>query len=161
MVEGGMKVNYMECWSCKSNTGEKRISPGPTIFEGEYWLVEHAYPVKTIGWLVIVLRRHAEALHELTGEEFAELAQIQAKLIPLLHEELHSEKEYVSCYAEMEHFYHIHFHVFAKPVGLPDKLKGGKSFNLLKVTAGDAIPSNEIISFCELLKAKFAYTPQV
>ena len=74
----------MECWTCKSNTGEKRISPGPTIFEGEYWLVEHAYPVKTIGWLVIVLKRHAEALHELTPEEFAELAQIQARLTHLV-----------------------------------------------------------------------------
>ena len=87
----------MEYWTCKSKTGEKRISPGPTIFEGKYWLVEHAYPVKVIGWIVIVLKRDAEALHELTAEEFAELAQIQARLIPLLHTELHSEKEYVSC----------------------------------------------------------------
>src|SRR5512134_4061576 len=78
----------MECWTCKSNTGEKRISPGPTIFEGDYWLVEHAYPVKILGWIVIVLKRHAEALHELTVEEFMELAQIQARLIPLLHEEV-------------------------------------------------------------------------
>ena len=105
----------MECWICKSNTAEKKISPGPTIFEGQYWLVEHAYPVKTMGWLVIVLKRHAEALHELTAEEFAELAQIQAKLTKALFEELHCEKEYISCYAEAEHFYHIHFHVFAKP----------------------------------------------
>src|ERR1044071_5627114 len=125
----------MECWTCKSNTGEKRISPGPTIFEGKYWLVEHAYPVKTIGWLVIVLKRHAEALHELTTEEFAELAQIQARLIPLLYEDLHSEKEYVVCYAEQEHFHHIHFHVFAKPHDLADELKGGSSFALLKVPA--------------------------
>ena len=57
----------MECWTCKSNLGEKRISPGPTIYEGKYWLVEHAYPIKMIGWLVIVLKRHAEALHELTA----------------------------------------------------------------------------------------------
>jgi len=116
----------MECWTCKSNSGEKRISPGATIFEGKYWLVEHAYPVKIIGWLVIVLKRHTEALHELTIEEFAELAQIQAKLIHLLYEELHCEKEYVSCYAEQEHFCHIHFHVFAKPSNLTDELKAAR-----------------------------------
>ena len=145
----------MECWTCKSNTGEKRISPGLTIFEGQYWLVEHAYPVKTIGWLVIVLKRHAEALHELTSEEFAELAQIQGILTKALFEELHSEKEYISCYAETEHFYHIHFHVFAKPRGLPDELKGGKSFALLKVTAEQAVPPDEIIGFCKLLKDRF------
>src|SRR5690348_12644608 len=66
----------MECWTCKSNTGEKRISPGPTIFEGNYWLVEDTYPIKILGWLVIVLKRHAEALHELTAEEFIELEPV-------------------------------------------------------------------------------------
>ena len=147
----------MECWTCKSNSGEKRISPGPTIFEGKYWLVEHAYPVKVIGWIVIVLKRHAEALHELTSEEFTELAEIQARLIPLLHEELNCEKEYVVCYAEMEHFRHIHFHVFAKPSNLPEELKGGGSFALLKVTDEEAIPSNKIIAFCELLRNRFAH----
>jgi diadenosine tetraphosphate (Ap4A) HIT family hydrolase len=151
----------MECWTCRSNTGEKRISPGPTIFEGNYWFVEHAYPVKILGWLVIVLKRHAEALHELTLEEFAELAQIQAKVIPLLHEELHSEKEYISCYAEMEHFRHIHVHIFARPADLPEELKGGHSFALLKVTPEEAVPPNEVISFCELLKNKLAYTLQI
>ena len=148
----------MECWTCKSNTGEKRISPGPTIFEGKYWLVEHAYPVKTTGWLVVVLKRHAEALHELTTEEFAELAQIQAKLVHFLYEELHCEKEYISCYAETEHFYHIHFHVFAKPFNFPDELKGGKSFALLKVSAEEAVPPDEIIAFCELLRDRFVQT---
>jgi diadenosine tetraphosphate (Ap4A) HIT family hydrolase len=151
----------MECWTCKSNSGEKRISPGPTIFEGKYWLVEHAYPVKVIGWIVIVLKRHAEALHELTAEEFAELGQIQARLIPLLHEELHCEKEYISCYAEMEHFRHIHIHVFARPFDLPEELKGGHSFALLKVKPEEAVPPSEIVAFCELLKNKFAYTPQI
>lgn len=151
----------MECWSCKSNTGEKRISPGPTIFEGKYWLVEHAYPIKMIGWIVIVLKRHAEALHELNAEEFIELADIQSRLARFLYEELNCEKEYVVCYAEMEHFHHIHFHVFAKPASLPEELKGGRSFALLKVTPEEAVPSNEIVSFCELLRDKFAYTPQI
>lgn len=145
----------MECWTCKSNTGEKRISPGPTIFEGEYWLVEHAYPVKAIGWIVIVLKRHAEALHELTAEEFTELGQIQARLTHLLYEQLHCEKEYISCYAEMEGFRHIHIHVFAKPANLPEELKGGKSFALLKVTAEEAVSTGETTAFCELLKQKW------
>ena len=103
---------------------------------------------------MIVLKRHAESLHELTTEEFAELAQIQAKLIHFLYEELHCEKEYVSCYAEQEHFHHIHFHVFAKPPGLPDELKGSYSFALLKVTAEEAVLPGQIIEFCELLKNK-------
>jgi diadenosine tetraphosphate (Ap4A) HIT family hydrolase len=147
----------MECWSCRSNSGEKRISPGATIFEGKYWLVEHAYPVAVKGWLVIVLKRHVEALHELSPDEFAELGQIQAKLSRFLFEELGCEKEYVSCYAEAEHFYHIHFHVFAKPQNLSHDLKGGKSFALLKVSERESVPSNEISAFCDVLKSKFAH----
>jgi diadenosine tetraphosphate (Ap4A) HIT family hydrolase len=150
----GCKID-MECWTCQSNTGEKRISPGPTIFEGRYWFVEHANPVKAIGWLVIVMKRHAEALHQLTPEEFAELGHIQGRLVTLLHEELNCEKEYVSCYAEKEHFHHIHFHVFAKPFGLPDELRGGGSFALLKVSPEEAVPSDQIVSFCERLKDRF------
>lgn len=145
----------MECWTCRSNSGEKRISPGPTIFEGESWLVEHAYPVKTIGWVVIVLKRHAEAVHELSTDEFVELGRIQAQLTRFLYEELHCEKEYISCYAEMEHFRHIHFHVFAKPHELTDELKGGNSFALLKVSTEEAVPAKEVIAFCELLKDRF------
>jgi diadenosine tetraphosphate (Ap4A) HIT family hydrolase len=121
--------------------------------------VEHAYPVKILGWLVIVLKRHAEALHELTAAEFAELTQLQAKVIPLLHAELHCEKEYLSCYAEMEHFRHIHVHVFARPPNWPDELKGGHSFALLKVTPEEAVPPAEIITFCELFRDKLADAP--
>ena len=145
----------MECWTCKSNSGEKRISPGPTIFEGTYWLVEHAYPVQMTGWLVIVLKRHAEALHELTADEFAELGALLSRLTRFLFEELHCEKEYISCYAEMEHFRHIHMHVFARPSDLPDELKGGKSFALLKVAPEEAVPADKIVAFCERLKSRF------
>jgi diadenosine tetraphosphate (Ap4A) HIT family hydrolase len=146
----------MECWSCRSKTGEKRISPGAVIYDGAYWQVEHAYPVAVKGWLIIVLKRHAEALHELSADEFMELGQIQAKLTRFLYEELDCEKEYISCYAEVEHFYHIHFHVFAKPNNLPADLKGGKSYALIKVAESEALPPGEIISFCETLKNRFS-----
>ena len=145
----------MECLTCKSNSGEQRISPGPTIYEGQYWLVEHAYPVKRIGWIVIVLKRHAEALHDLSAEEFTELGKFQSLVTRFLFEELHNQKEYISCYGEADGFAHIHFHVFAKPADLPDDLKGGKSFDLLKVSREAAVLPAEIISFCELLQNKF------
>ena len=49
-----------ECWSCPSLSGERRISPGPFIHDGRYWMVDHAYPTRLPGWLVLVLKRHAE-----------------------------------------------------------------------------------------------------
>ncbi len=147
----------MECWTCLANSGERRISPGPTIYEGRYWLLEHAYPTQLKGWLVIVLKRHVEALHALTFEEFAELAAIQARATKLLHEVLDCEKEYVMCLAEAEHFHHIHVHVAPKPRDLPEELQGAKIFALLgEKVADDAIPPEEVKAFCEELRERFA-----
>ena len=111
--------------------------------------------------MIIVLKRHAEALHDLTAEEFIELGQIQAWLTHLLFEELHCKKEYSVCFGEAEHFSHIHFHIFAKPHGFPEELKGGRSFALLKVTPEDAVPAREIIGFCELLKNRFSAISEI
>jgi diadenosine tetraphosphate (Ap4A) HIT family hydrolase len=144
----------MDCYICRSLSGERRISPGPTIYEGRYWLIEHAYPARLKGWLVIVLKRHAEALHELTREEFVELGELQALAVRLLHEALDSAKEYAVCFAEKEHFQHIHVHVVARSRDLPDELKGAKIFTMINVTEADALPREEIKIFCEMLKVR-------
>lgn len=145
----------MECYPCRSISGEKRISPGPFIYEGKYWLVDHAYPTKLKGWLVIVAKRHAEALHELTREEFAELMEIGERTIKLLHDVLQCEKEYFMCLAEKENFHHLHFHVVPRAHDFPAEFIGAKSFGLLRVEEAEAIPKEEIKEFCEGLKNKF------
>ena len=147
----------MDCYTCRSISGERRISPGPTIYEGRYWLIEHAYPTRLKGWLVIVLKRHAEALHELTREEFVELGELQALAARLLHETLHSAKEYSVCFAEKEHHRHIHFHIVAIPHDLPDELKGTKIFAMINVTEAEALPPEEIKAFCEMLKTVVSF----
>lgn len=150
-------IGYMECYTCRSISGERRISPGPTIFEGEFWLVEHAYPCRMVGWLVLVLKRHVEALHELSGEEFAELGELQGRVARLLHGEMGCEKEYMACFAEAEHFRHVHVHMVAKDKGLPPELKGTAIFAMLKATDEEAVPPDEIKAFCEEMKASFEF----
>ncbi len=145
----------MTCLSCVSISGEKRLSPGPTIYEGAYWLVEHAYPTTLQGWLVAVLKRHAEALHELTAEEFAELGVIQARATKLLFDALDCEKEYVMCLAESEGFHHIHFHIVPKPRDLPPELKATRIFALINVSPEEALPPQEVKAFCELLRERW------
>lgn len=144
----------MECYTCKSNSGERRISPAPTIYEGKYWLVEHVYPTKLKGWIVIVTKRHVEALHELTKDEFAEFAEICEAAAKALYQLSGCEKEYCMCYAEVEHFQHIHFHVVPKPHDLPDEAKGSKIFSLNRIEEKDAVPRKDIIEFCAELSAK-------
>ncbi len=143
----------MDCYTCRSISGERRISPRPTIYDGRYWMLEHAYPTRLKGWLVIVLKRHVEALHEMTREEFVELGELQALAVRLLHESLDSAKEYAVCFAEKEGFQHIHFHVIARTLDLPDEFKGTKIFAMINVTEAEALPGEEIKTFCETLKA--------
>lgn len=144
----------MECLACLSISGQKRISPGPIIHEGTFWLVEHAYPSKLPGWLVIVLKRHAAALHELTAEEWGELGDLQKRTISLLHAFFHCEKEYVMCLAEGQGFNHIHFHMVPRLSDLPEESRGAAIFSMLK-DKNRAVPPEEIKKLCEQLKKSF------
>ena len=148
----------MECLTCKSLSGEKRISPGPFIYESKFWIVEHAYPTKLKGWLVIVLKRHCKALHELNKEEFIELGEITYKVVKALHEVLGTEKEYSVCFAEKEYFNHIHFHMIPRSKDLPGELKGTNIFSMLKIDEEHAVPKNEVIEICMKLKMFFSKT---
>jgi diadenosine tetraphosphate (Ap4A) HIT family hydrolase len=148
-----MTASDVECYSCRSLSGEKRISPGPIIYTGNHWVVEHAYPCAMLGWLVIVLKRHAEALHELSSAEFSELVQITEQLVQALRRSLHCEKEYVVCFSEAAHFNHIHFHVVGKMADLPGDLKGTAIFRMLQVSEQDAVPPEMVARFCERISA--------
>lgn len=142
----------MNCLSCPSVSGEKRISPGPVIFEGKYWIVDHAYPTHFVGWLVIVLKRHCEAMHELTPTEFAELAELQQKIIRLFHEVLHTDKEYVALFAEAPGFEHLHCHVIPRTREYPAEYRGAKAFALLKVEEEDPAIRQQVIEMSEKFK---------
>ena len=138
-----------DCKSCLSNSGKDRISPGNPVYVGKYWVVEHAYPSALLGWLVIVLNRHCEELHGLTKEEWTELASIQHTLVKSLNMILDCEKEYLACFAEMEGFRHIHFHVIPKAPSFIDEYKGTKAFQYLKMKEEENIAPGKVSEFCE------------
>jgi diadenosine tetraphosphate (Ap4A) HIT family hydrolase len=145
----------MECYVCPSVSGERRISPGATIHDGRYWMVEHAYPTAHPGCLVIVLKRHAEALHDLSGDELAELGALQARTVRALAAELGSQKEYIACFSESEHFQHLHVHVVARPADLPTAQRGPSAFSLLAVAPEQALPPERVRALCDALAARF------
>jgi len=144
------------CRVCRSISGEAPISPGPAIFDGRFWKLDHAYPPRLPGWLVIVLKRHAVALHDLTRSEYQELAIIQAGAVRALHQELGCAKEYVACFAELEEFAHLHIHIIPRPVHLPNELKGTHIFEMIHVTAAEATSPAEIKQLCKYLRSRFA-----
>lgn len=149
----------MTCLTCLNLSGEQPISPAPFIYEGTYWVVDHAYPTKHLGWLVILPRRHVEALHELTREEFQELAEIEYKLVQVMRTDPAIQKEYLMCFAEGEGFHHVHIHVVPKPANLPARLKGPRVFALLKVDKKHAVAAKKLTAFCEEFTRKLRELP--
>jgi diadenosine tetraphosphate (Ap4A) HIT family hydrolase len=145
----------VECLSCLGLAGTPRISPGPPIYIGTYWQVEHAYPSKLVGWLVIALRRHAIALHELTPAEFVEFGSILELTVRAVHSALGPAKEYAACYAEARGFEHIHFHVVPRAHDMPEELMGAGSFELIRVARADAADPAAVKAFCEQLQKAF------
>jgi diadenosine tetraphosphate (Ap4A) HIT family hydrolase len=140
-----------DCYSCRALRGERRISPGQPIYDGQCWRVDHAWPTALVGWVVLVLRRHATALHELTSDEFAEVGTLLARTVRALHAETGSAKEYLACFAEADHFNHVHIHIVPRASDLPHELQGQHVFALLKPVEGEAAPEAEIQAFCTRL----------
>ena len=144
-----------DCLACKGLANSPRISPGPSIYIGKHWQVEHAYPSKLVGWLVICLRRHAAALHDLSTEEFSELGPLLERTIRVLHRVTRSAKEYVACYAEQGGFEHVHFHVVPRAHDLPEQYRGAGSFALLEAYASEAAGPDAVRQFCEAMQKDF------
>lgn len=146
-----------DCLTCKSVTGQAPLFPESRIFDGKYWLIEHALPpVGILGWFVIVLKRHCEALHELDLEELRELTDLQFKLYRTLRQKLDCEKEYTMCFAENPAFNHIHYHVVAKPVDLDEKYRGANIFKLLSKEVENPIERERIVELCERMVLDFS-----
>jgi len=141
-----------QCYTCLAQSGERPIFPEGRITSGTFWTVGHGFPVGMKGWLVIVLKRHIEALHQVTSEEFQELSELIERLSKALRELLNCEKEYLMCFAEAEHFNHIHFHLVAKPAHLPSELKGPKIFAMLNTDTASSLNKVELVEFCRKLK---------
>lgn len=149
----------MECLSCLGLAGTPRISPGPPIYIGRYWQVEHAYPSKLIGWVVLALRRHATALHELSSSEYDELGPMLERTVQVVHAAFGSAKEYAACYAEARGFEHIHFHVVPRAHDMPEQYLGAGSFDLLRASAAEAASPEQVRECCERLRDEFAKNP--
>ena len=149
----------MECLTCLNLRGERRISPGLFIHTGTHWVVDHAYPTSHLGWLVILPKRHIEALHELSREEFLELSEIEYRLVQTMHADGLVEKEYLMCFAEGEGFHHIHLHLVSKPADLPGELKGPRIFTLLDVDEEHAVAPEDLRRFCEEFSERLAQVP--
>lgn len=140
----------MPCQICDALAG-KSATPRYVIADGQYWQLEHAAVTSLPGWLRLIMKRHVEALDELTPDELAELGTLLGRTTKALKKELNCEKEYLMCFSEGEGTRHIHVHIVAKPADLPDDQKGAKVFARLNVPAQQALSAQTIHSLVNQL----------
>ena len=140
--------NTSDCRVCAQNLGEGRISPGAVIYQGTAWRVEHAYPSSLLGWLVIVLERHAEALHQLDPEEAVELGILQRAVAIALNGKFGTAKEYSISYGEAPRFSHLHVHIVPRAFDVDESLRGGGVFAHLRAQ-DEAISPAAVSEFCD------------
>lgn len=133
--------------------GRREVSTAPRIHQGRYWNIEHVPDTSIPGWIVIVLRRHASALHELTPEEFVELASLLDRSCRALHDAFACQKEYIMQFSESEHFQHVHFHVVPRAGDLADTLKGPRIFGALGVDDGGQLSNEEMTAAANRIRA--------
>src|SRR5688500_12496724 len=99
-----------------------------------YWDVVHSYKTALPGWLVLVVRRHIEAIDELTEEEAIELGILLQRVSLALKQITGCLKTYVIQFAEMAEHPHVHFHVVPRMSNQPENRRATEVFKYLGVS---------------------------
>jgi diadenosine tetraphosphate (Ap4A) HIT family hydrolase len=124
------------CYSCEHNA-QPALRRHEQIYDDGLWRVAHSFNSTWLGWLVLVLRRHARSLSDLTSDEADAFGRLVPALSRALETELNVPKAYVLFLAEQEGFDHLHVHVIAQP---PEYARGIRVFDLIQR------PSDEWVS---------------
>jgi diadenosine tetraphosphate (Ap4A) HIT family hydrolase len=114
------------------------------IFRTAHWDVVHAFDTSLPGWLVLVARRHIEAVADLTREEATQLGLLIHATSQALAEATGCVKTYVVQFAESADHPHVHVHVIARQAGHPDELRGPRVFGALGVPENQRVPEAEM-----------------
>lgn len=124
-----------ECQTCVlvENRRRQDVPIWDSIFPSRYFDVAHAFSTSLPGWIVIVCKRHVEAIDELSVEESRELGELIQLVSKGLKHAVGCSKTYVMQFAEMPGHNHVHFHVVPRMADIPEESKGPKVFNYLSV----------------------------
>jgi diadenosine tetraphosphate (Ap4A) HIT family hydrolase len=107
---------------------ECRIAAGPAppdlavLRRGPFVVHRKPEAAPVPGWLIVAPIRHVEQIDALAPAELTGLGPLLAETAAALRAETPCEKVYVSVFAEA--LPHLHFHVIARPPGLPAEERG-------------------------------------
>ena len=129
------------CQTCRllARRNAGAAPPWDNIHRTTHWDVVHSFNSALPGWLVLVCRRHIEAVHELTAEEAAELGVLLQRVSLALHEVTGCARTYVIQFAEAEGHTHVHFHVVPRMADQPADRRGPLVFGYLGVPEDERV----------------------
>ena len=110
-----------------------------SIHRTPFWDVVHSYNTALPGWLVLVVRRHIEAVDELTDDEAVELGLLIKEVSVALREATGCLKTYVMQFAEAQGHPHVHFHIVPRMADQPEARRSTKIFGYLGAPEEDRV----------------------
>jgi len=123
------------CKTCelvdRRNTGN--VPLWDRIQRTRFWDLVHSYNTALPGWLVLVARRHIEAIDELTDDEAVELGRLVRRASIALREVTGCIKTYVIQFAEDKDHPHVHFHIVPRMENQPEDRRSVRIFEYLGV----------------------------
>jgi diadenosine tetraphosphate (Ap4A) HIT family hydrolase len=103
------------------------------------WDIVHSYNTSLPGWLVLVARRHINAIDELTANEATELGMLLQKTSAALKRTTGCAKTYVIQFAEHPEHPHVHFHVVPRHADMPPEYRSLNVFKYLGVSETERV----------------------
>ncbi len=134
------------CMTCEL-IERRNVSEAPlwdSIQRTQFWDIVHSYNTALPGWLVLVARRHIEALDELTDKEATELGKLMRQVSIALREVTGCVKTYVIQFAEHEDHPHVHFHIVPRMENQPEDRRSTKIFGYLNVSEEERVTEEKM-----------------
>jgi diadenosine tetraphosphate (Ap4A) HIT family hydrolase len=135
-----------ECLTCElaahRDAGEAPL--WDSFYRTDCWDVVHAYNTSLPGWLVLVARRHIEALDELNEAEALELGALIQRVSQGLKMATGCRKTYVMQFAEHVDHPHVHFHIVPRMADMPPEYKSTKIFGYLGASEEERVSEEEM-----------------
>ena len=110
-----------------------------SIHRTPFWDVVYSYNTSLPGWLVLVPRRHIEAVDELTDEEAVELGIFLRRVSGALKDVVGCAKTYVMQFAESAGHTHVHFHVVPRMADQPEDRRATNIFGYLNISEDERV----------------------
>lgn len=114
------------------------------IRRAQFWDLVHSYNTALPGWLVLVARRHVEAIDELTDDEAIELGRLVRRASIALREVTGCIKTYVIQFAEHEDHPHVHFHIVPRMADQPEDRRSVRVFGYLGVPEEERVSEDRM-----------------